>query len=136
MNDIGPHGHINGHKNKIEIIDSAINNKITVKIEYLDKCGEKSTREIEPRLLIFKKGEWYVYAFCHKRADFRMFRINRIRTATFLDKELTRGDTNLKDKVAAKEYKQCKSINEVVEELREEIQNIRSVLNELIEDVL
>jgi proteasome accessory factor C len=38
-----------------------------------------STRRIDPAVAFFAMGEWYVSAYCHRAADERMFRVDRIR---------------------------------------------------------
>jgi proteasome accessory factor C len=38
-----------------------------------------STRRIDPAVAFFAMGEWYVNAYCHRAADERMFRVDRIR---------------------------------------------------------
>jgi len=40
---------------------------------------ETTTRVIDPTVVFFATGEWYVSAFCHRARDERMFRIDRIR---------------------------------------------------------
>jgi len=40
---------------------------------------ETTTRTIDPTLVFFATGEWYVSAFCHRARDERMFRVDRIR---------------------------------------------------------
>lgn len=40
---------------------------------------ELSTRRIDPAVVFFAMGEWYVSAYCHRANDERMFRIDRIR---------------------------------------------------------
>jgi proteasome accessory factor C len=40
---------------------------------------ELTTRRIDPEVLFFATGEWYVGAYCHVARDERMFRIDRIR---------------------------------------------------------
>jgi proteasome accessory factor C len=38
-----------------------------------------STRRIDPEVVFFATGEWYVGAYCHQARDERMFRVDRIR---------------------------------------------------------
>lgn len=58
-------------------IRSAINNKSVIYIEYQTKSSS-TKRKVEPYKLIFKEREWYLYAYCLLREDFRLFKINRI----------------------------------------------------------
>lgn len=61
------------------IIDvrNAISSKQLIRIEYITKVSS-TARTIEPYKLIFKEREWYVYAYCLLRMDFRLFKLNRI----------------------------------------------------------
>ena len=40
---------------------------------------ELTTRRIDPEVVFFATGEWYVGAYCHRARDERMFRVDRIR---------------------------------------------------------
>lgn len=46
---------------------------------YLSYKGSFVDREVEPLQLIFKSREWYLWAFCRLRQDFRLFKLTRIR---------------------------------------------------------
>ncbi len=39
-----------------------------------------TTRRIDPEVVFFATGEWYVGAYCHRAHDERMFRVDRIRS--------------------------------------------------------
>ncbi|HEY5077465.1 MAG TPA: WYL domain-containing protein, partial [Acidimicrobiia bacterium] len=41
---------------------------------------ELTTRRIDPEVVFFATGEWYVGAYCHRARDERMFRVDRIRS--------------------------------------------------------
>ena len=41
--------------------------------------NEFTTRRIDPEVVFFATGEWYVGAYCHLAQDERMFRVDRIR---------------------------------------------------------
>lgn len=63
---------------KIRFIEECIRNKSVVEIDYHSRIGESSHRKIEPHVLVFKRGIWYVYAYCRKQSAFRLFRLGRI----------------------------------------------------------
>lgn len=67
----------NSLKEKIGIIKHAVSSRHTVKFMYYYSRGEEY-REIEPYLLVFQWASWYVYGYCRKRKDFRMFKLNRL----------------------------------------------------------
>ncbi|MBO7676471.1 MAG: WYL domain-containing protein, partial [Erysipelotrichaceae bacterium] len=62
---------------KIEIIQSAIENRHLLEFEYYSPSGE-SKRKVEPYYLIFRWSSWYLWAYCTDRKDFRLFKLNRM----------------------------------------------------------
>lgn len=62
---------------KIEMIHGAIEQQELLEFTYFSQKGE-SQREIEPYYLIFQWSSWYVWGWCRKRRDFRLFKLNRI----------------------------------------------------------
>ena len=62
---------------KIEEIQDAIENRQYLKFKYYAPSGE-SKRTIEPYYIIYKWTNWYVYGWCLKRKDFRLFKLNRM----------------------------------------------------------
>ncbi len=65
-------------KDKIRFMEECIREKTVVEIDYHSRIGENSHRKIEPHVLVFKQGVWYVYAYCQKQSAFRLFRLGRI----------------------------------------------------------
>lgn len=65
----------------LRVAEEAVENRSCLDIWYVDRNGEESRRIVEPHLLIYKQNVWYLYAWCRKREDFRLFRIGRIRSA-------------------------------------------------------
>lgn len=47
-------------------------------ISYHDRQGKVTRRKIEPYVIVYGDGQWYVYAYCRTRKDMRMFKISRI----------------------------------------------------------
>lgn len=62
---------------KIELIRSAIDSKMELAFYYFAPGGEDE-RCIEPYYLIFRWSSWYVWGWCTKREDFRLFKLNRM----------------------------------------------------------
>ncbi len=67
----------NALASKIEVIRSAIEQRLELDFYYYSPKGE-STRQIEPYYLIFQWADWYVWGWCKKREDFRLFKLNRM----------------------------------------------------------
>lgn len=62
---------------KIEMIRDAINRSIELEFHYFYPKGE-GRRKIEPYYLLFRWSSWYVWGWCCKRKDFRLFKLNRM----------------------------------------------------------
>ena len=73
---------------KIKLIEQAVEEKKLLTFQYYSPKGE-SDRKIEPYYLVFHWSNWYVWGYCLKREDFRMFKVNRMEnlkvTAQFLE---------------------------------------------------
>lgn len=61
----------------INDIRQAIKTHLCINIKY-HTAGAMSEREVEPYKLIFKESNWYLYAYCRLKNNFRLFKINRI----------------------------------------------------------
>ena len=66
---------------KIALIQDAIEERKRIAFRYYAPGGE-SVRTVEPHYLIFKWSSWYVWGWCKKREDFRMFKLNRMKELT------------------------------------------------------
>ncbi len=62
---------------KIELLRSAIEGCRKLAFFYYSPWGE-SERVIEPYYLIFRWSNWYVWGWCERREDFRLFKLNRM----------------------------------------------------------
>lgn len=62
---------------KIQGIKKAIQGRKVVEFVYY--ANEKLTvRKVEPCIIVFKETNWYLYAYCFLRNDFRLFKIRRM----------------------------------------------------------
>ncbi len=95
--DAGPWGDTVGYKSKLVVIQNAIEANKKLFIRYHDRNGEVTERTIEPYIIVFKQGLWYVFAFCEMRNDFRFFKTGRIEHATDIDKTFERRDLSAVD---------------------------------------
>lgn len=62
---------------KIELLHGAIDRGELVRFRYFAPGGE-SVREIEPYDLVFQWANWYVWGWCTERADYRLFKLQRM----------------------------------------------------------
>ena len=70
---------------KIALIQDAIESRHLITFEYYAPSGE-SKRTIEPYYVVFKWSSWYVWGWCRKRKDFRLFKLNRMDGVSMSDK--------------------------------------------------
>lgn len=73
---------------KIATIQDAIESRHLLSFRYYAPSGE-SSRTIEPYYVVFKWSSWYVWGWCRKRKDFRLFKLNRMDRVKLTDKEFT-----------------------------------------------
>ena len=90
--DAGPWGDTEGYKSKLLIIEKSMDESSPLFIKYHDRNGEISERIIEPHVIVFKQGLWYVYAYCRLRKGFRFFKTGRIEYANILPGKFIRQD--------------------------------------------
>lgn len=79
----------------VDVIEKAIEESVTLNTGYVDKNGNKSSRYIDPHVLILKQGVWYVYAYCHVRKEFRTFKLSRILYASLTGENFIRKEVDV-----------------------------------------
>lgn len=67
---------------RIDLLEAASTDRKCLEIAYLDADGQPSERVIRPLGLWFWGKVWTLVAWCELRRDFRMFRLDRIKTLT------------------------------------------------------
>jgi predicted DNA-binding transcriptional regulator YafY len=77
--DISPWGANELLKESVASIRKAIENHKEIEFTYIDSEGNRTSRKVEPYSLVLKGQKWYLYAWCHIRQDFRLFKLSRIR---------------------------------------------------------
>ena len=81
-------------KENLKILEKAISECKIVRFSYLDSFGSRTSRTAEPYSLVLKGQNWYLYAWCILREDFRLFKISRIKELellkeTYIPKEIS-----------------------------------------------
>lgn len=69
---------------KIAAIRSAIDRSCKLQFDYCSPRGEEQ-RTVEPYYLIFRWSSWYLWGFCEKRQEYRLFKLNRMTGLKLLD---------------------------------------------------
>lgn len=81
---------------KIEMIQDAIGDRRLIKFRYYAPSGE-SERTVEPYYLVFRWSSWYLWAWCLKRKDFRLFKLNRMDGVQITEKNFECRDAIMPD---------------------------------------
>ena len=81
-------------------IKSAILSKNIVSFTYFSSNEEETNRIVKPVRLLFKSQDWYLYALCLLRNDFRYFKLSRIKN---LDIHTEKFDDSFEDAILKKE---------------------------------
>lgn len=81
---------------KIEMIQDAIGDRRLIKFRYYAPSGE-SERTVEPYYLVFHWSSWYLWAWCLKRRDFRLFKLNRMDGVQITEKNFECRDATMPD---------------------------------------
>jgi predicted DNA-binding transcriptional regulator YafY len=83
---------------KLELIEQGLDQLRPVSFTYCSAEGAQTHRTADPHTLILKKHSWYLYAFCHERNEFRMFKLVRMRDVTLAQGTFERKPINLQDR--------------------------------------
>jgi predicted DNA-binding transcriptional regulator YafY len=85
----------------IQLILNSIVQKAVLLMEYFAHHSQEHTqREIEPVGIFFADGYWHLIAYCRLRADYRDFRIDRVKTLCVTDKHFVSQHPTLKEYIA------------------------------------
>ena len=95
--DGGPWGDTVGYKTKLSVIAKSLSETKELFIRYHDRNGTVTERTIQPHIIVFKQGIWYVYAYCRLRKEFRFFKTGRIENAYILSTTFERKDLSEMD---------------------------------------
>lgn len=63
---------------RFALLKKAIIGRQVLHLAYCSTAGDTTTRSICPLKLIYKDKHWYLYAFCRKAQDYRLFKVGRM----------------------------------------------------------
>jgi predicted DNA-binding transcriptional regulator YafY len=87
---------------KIKRFRRAISENRLVRFTYYSGRGD-TERTVEPYLLLYHWSDWYLYAYCTLRSDYRLFKLARLWNAQDTDQKFTpRTDCDMK-----RDWDQC-----------------------------
>jgi len=113
-------------------IKSAILSKNIVSFIYFSNNEKETSRRVKPVRLLFKSQDWYLYAFCLLRNDFRYFKLSRIKN---LEIRTEKFDDSFEDAILKKEIPHENTVHIKVKFDRKVAFRVYDELNgEIIED--
>lgn len=62
----------------LEIIKTALQESRLLTFEYIAHHGNVTTRTVEPYQLVLKGSHWYLHGYCHRKNNYRLFRLSRM----------------------------------------------------------
>ena len=101
-------GSNNIYQDLFNALKTVIINKNIISFSYNSSKGEKINRKVKPIRLLFKEQDWYLYAFCLLRNDFRYFKLSRIKDLEVL---AINYEDNFENAVLKKELKYKNIVN-------------------------
>ena len=101
-------GSNNTYQDLFNTLKIAIINKNIIFFSYISSKGEKIDRKVKPIRLLFKEQDWYLYAFCLLRNDFRYFKLSRMKDLEVL---AINYEDNFENEVLKKELKYENIVN-------------------------
>ncbi len=76
----------------LEMIKTALQEIRLLSFEYIAHHGNKTARIVEPYQLVLKSNNWYLHGYCHKRNDYRLFRLSRMSNLQMKEETFTPRD--------------------------------------------
>jgi len=95
--DIMPLGYHRRQREFLKAIHNSIHEHKLLCFTYRSMKGECLKRTVEPMTLLFKGYAWYLFAFCHTRQDYRIFRLSRMNDVVVLPQTFTRRNKSYKE---------------------------------------
>lgn len=120
------------YEKTFEDIKSAILSKNIISFIYFSNNEKETDRSVKPVRLLFKSQDWYLYALCLLRNDFRYFKLSRIKN---LEIHTEKFDDNFEDVILKKETPHENTVNIKVKFNRKVAFRVYNELNgEITED--
>ena len=98
----------NMYEKTFEDIKSAVLSKNIISFTYFSSNEKETDRSVKPVRLLFKSQDWYLYALCLLRNDFRYFKLSRIKN---LEIHTEKFDDNFEDVILKKETPHENTVN-------------------------
>jgi predicted DNA-binding transcriptional regulator YafY len=85
-------GNQTAQEGKLIKVKEAMSRARTVAFTYRNAEGVITERNVEPHTLVLKGQQWFVYAYCSDRGQFRLFKLSRMSEPVVTETAFTRRD--------------------------------------------
>ena len=97
--DYTPWGVTSREKEKLDVIEEAIDDNQLISFSYMNLQGIKTKRKVEPMTLVLRGSSWYLYGYCRLREDYRLFKSYRMREVSTLADRFIRREEEFDDSI-------------------------------------
>lgn len=80
---------------RVRALREAIADHREVRFDYIDSRGQRSQRVVQGYAVVLKGQNWYLYAWCPLRQDYRFFKLHRMTAMQVLDSQFQPRDVAL-----------------------------------------
>ncbi|QDY82060.1 YafY family transcriptional regulator [Paenibacillus polymyxa] len=77
---------------KLKKVKEALSQACTLAFTYRNAEGTRTERNVEPHTLVLKGQQWFVYAYCPDREQFRLFKLSRMSEPVVTETSFIRRD--------------------------------------------
>ena len=95
--DIAPWAGSDRMQCQLKELHRAINEQRITTFDYTSMKFVETRRRVEPMTLVFKAYSWYLFGYCYERADYRIFKLTRMRTITVTEDHFIRREKSYRE---------------------------------------
>ena len=77
-------------RERFSLVKRGILESRVLRFSYVNSCGQRSQRDVEPLRIVFKAHSWYLQAFCRERQACRTYKLSRMRDVILCDELFVR----------------------------------------------
>ncbi len=85
------------NSNNLSDLQFALTNFCLIKIEYTNETNQTTSRCTEPFAIVSTQENWLLIAWCRLRAEFRSFRLDRIKKLEIMDEKFSPHNMTLQE---------------------------------------
>lgn len=103
--DIEPWAADDRFQRLLKTLHQAIHEQRLVSFTYTNVKLRETQRSVEPMTLVFKAYCWYLFGFCRKRGDYRIFKLSRMRSLQLAVDRFVRREKSYQEVMSIEEHR-------------------------------